>query len=98
MRCDKTFDNIQSFARVANLHRIQSVIWNDRLKLHGRGQNLRHAFSLEEDSRIRIYAIGEGMGDEMYDYAWIENAETGQDIWKMTYRDTEHAGGARKNR
>ena len=55
-------------------------------------------FSLEADTEIRIYALGEGESGDMYDYAWIEDAETGQDMWEMTYRATEHAGGARKNR
>jgi hypothetical protein len=34
----------------------------------------------------------------MYDYGWIENAETGETVWEMTYRKTTHAGGASKNR
>jgi hypothetical protein len=34
----------------------------------------------------------------MYDYAWIENSRTGRIVWEMTYRKTERAGGARKNR
>ncbi len=34
----------------------------------------------------------------MYDYGWIEDASTGKVVWEMTYRMTEHAGGARKNR
>ena len=55
-------------------------------------------FSLEANTEIRVYALGEGESGDMYDYAWIENAETGRAVWEMTYRATEHAGGARKNR
>ena len=55
-------------------------------------------FSLETETEIRIYAIGEGESGDMYDYAWIEDAKTGQQIWTMRHPDTEHAGGARKNR
>jgi hypothetical protein len=33
----------------------------------------------------------------MYDYAWIED-DRGRVVWEMTYRKTDHAGGARKNR
>ena len=58
----------------------------------------KQRFSLDEDSEIHIYAIGEGRDGRMYDYGWIENAETGRIVWEMTYRKTEHAGGARKNR
>jgi len=35
--------------------------------------------------------------DEMYDYGWIEN-KRGKIVWLMEYADTQHAGGARKNR
>jgi hypothetical protein len=38
------------------------------------------------------------MGNEMCDYAWIENARTGGTIWRMVYGETMHAGGADKNR
>ena len=55
-------------------------------------------FSLQTDTEIRVYALGEGESGDMYDYAWIEDAETGRAVWEMTYRATEHAGGARKNR
>jgi hypothetical protein len=34
----------------------------------------------------------------MADYGWIEEAKTGRRVWEMTYRSTEHAGGASKNR
>lgn len=59
--------------------------------------NLVVSFSLDESANIQIYAIGEGDKDEMYDYAWIEN-ESGKTVWKMKYRQTKHAGGAKKNR
>jgi hypothetical protein len=55
-------------------------------------------FSLDRDKDIRIYALGEGDRDEMYDYAWIEDYNTGRTVWKMRYRDTRKAGGAAKNR
>lgn len=56
------------------------------------------SFTLDIDSEIGIYAIGEGSDGRMYDYGWIEDAETHRVVWEMTYRKTEHAGGARKNR
>lgn len=58
----------------------------------------RERFALDMDSEVRIYALGEGMRGEMYDYGWIEDDNTGQVVWEMTYRKTDHAGGARKNR
>ncbi len=58
----------------------------------------RSTFKLEQDSWVHIYAMGEGLHNEMYDYAWIEDARGGRIVWEMTYRMTRNAGGARKNR
>ncbi len=66
-----------------------------RMGDNARGQR---RFTLERDADLRIYALGEGNEGEMYDHAWMEEAETGRAVWEMTYRSTEHAGGARKNR
>jgi hypothetical protein len=55
-------------------------------------------FSLGAESRVRVAALGEGTGGEMHDYGWIEDVRTGRRVWEMTYRTTEHAGGAAKNR
>jgi hypothetical protein len=61
-------------------------------------ENRRSRFTLREDGHVHIYALGEGSDGEMYDYCWIENWNTGRVVWEMTYRKTERAGGARKNR
>jgi hypothetical protein len=62
------------------------------------GRHYQERFELTKPEQIRIYAIGEGDWDEMYDYGWIKNADTGETIWEMTYQKTTSAGGARKNR
>lgn len=54
-------------------------------------------FDLDKNSNIRILAIGEGRGNEMFDYGWIENNK-GKVVWEMQYRKTRHAGGAKKNK
>jgi len=56
------------------------------------------SFTLDKDSKIRIYALGEGSGGDMDDLGWIKNRETGKIVWEMTYRNTDAAGGASKNR
>jgi len=61
-------------------------------------EQVRKSFSLDRETDIHIYAIGEGTGGEMVDYGWIEDAKSGRRVWEMTYRVTEHAGGATKNR
>ncbi len=61
-------------------------------------ENIHETFSLTEAGKIRIYALGEGSRGRMYDYGWIEDKRSGKVIWEMSYRITEHAGGARKNR
>lgn len=55
-------------------------------------------FALRGDTEVRILALGEGSGGEMYDYAWLTDLATGRTLWTMTYDRTERAGGAEKNR
>ncbi|HMD13884.1 MAG TPA: hypothetical protein VKI62_04615, partial [Bacteroidota bacterium] len=64
----------------------------------GNNANSTKPFSLNKPEHIRIYAIGEGQNKTMYDYGWIEDANTGTVVWEMTYSMTFHAGGGRKNR
>jgi hypothetical protein len=58
----------------------------------------RTTFTLDSDTDVRVYAIGEGSGGRLVDAGWIEDRKTGRVVWEMTYRMTEHAGGAAKNR
>jgi len=67
------------------------------IKKVGDDAQLSKSFTLNENSKIRIVAIGEGRGGEMFDYGWIENNE-GKTVWKMKYNETIYAGGAKKNR
>ncbi len=61
--------------------------------------DLRKDFRLDEDTVVRIIAVGEGIEDaEMVDYGWIVSKDTGETVWEMTYHKTRHAGGAEKNR
>ena len=58
----------------------------------------RKSFRLRERTRVRIIAIGEGSRSRMNDYGWIKDNDSGETVWEMKYRRTEHAGGATKNR
>src|SRR6267143_1342487 len=55
-------------------------------------------FALRRPMNVHIYALGEGTRDKMSDYAWIVDEEQHKRVWSMRYEDTEHAGGAEKNR
>ena len=55
-------------------------------------------FTLDQPTQVTIIALGEGQEGRMFDYGWIKSMETGQIVWEMEYRNTNHAGGARKNR
>ncbi len=57
-------------------------------------------FSLSEDCNLEVYAIGEfaGSAESMVDGGWIIDAKTHERIWEMTEDNTDHAGGAVKNR
>ncbi|GAB4333953.1 MAG: hypothetical protein Kow0037_12360 [Calditrichia bacterium] len=64
----------------------------------GDSRHIQERFVLEQPTQVRVLAIGEGDWDEMYDYGWIENSQTGEIVWEMTYKKSRWAGGARKNR
>jgi len=70
------------------------------VSLTGIGDNASPSagFTLRRPLDVRVYAIGEGMNDEMVDYAWIVDATHHARVWTMRYEDTEPAGGADKNR
>ncbi len=55
-------------------------------------------FDVAQNRRLRIFALGEGQGGQMYDYGWIESSGTGKIVWEMKEPETTHAGGAGKNR
>ncbi len=61
-------------------------------------EHIRKRFTLRTETELRVYAIGEGEWEEMYDYGWIEDIDRDEVVWKMTYEKTRWAGGARKNR
>ena len=61
-------------------------------------EHARKTFELDKARKVRVYAIGEGSWDGMYDYGWIEDSETREVVWIMQYDETRWGGGARKNR
>jgi len=64
----------------------------------GDHEHKTQTFTIEKSGEYRVYAIGEGDEDEMFDTGWIKNMDSGQIIWEFTYRKSTHAGGASKNR
>ena len=64
----------------------------------GNSAELVESFELAQPTKVRVYALGEGMGASMYDYGWVQRRSDGQIVWEMTYRKTRAAGGAEKNR
>jgi hypothetical protein len=64
----------------------------------GDNEEERVSFKLQRESKVRVIALGEGTSGEMNDGAWIEDRNTGRTVWEQTYRATDHAGGAEKNR
>ncbi len=89
--------NVSSYFKTIDLN---EPVGNMLANLTGLGDDEEavQSFSLSGTTEIRIIAIGEGLSGTMYDYGWIENEDTGEIIWEMTYRKTGHAGGADKNR
>lgn len=69
-----------------------------RITRVGDHERIRERFELEAETEVEIYAVGEGTGGDMYDYGSIRDRDNRRTVWEMDYRDTEHAGGASKNR
>ncbi len=68
-----------------------------RLAPVGNDYELARAFRLSEETPLAVYALGEIIRDDRYDYGWITDAD-GAIVWEMTRENTEPAGGADKNR
>jgi len=60
-------------------------------------EHARTTFRLDAETKVRIYALGEGRSGEMFDYGRIEDSN-GRTVWAMKFDETEPAGGAEKNR
>jgi hypothetical protein len=64
----------------------------------GSDADLSRRFRVTTTTKFHLVALGEGTEEPLSDRGWIEDARSGKVIWKVRYRDTQHAGGARKNR
>ena len=60
-------------------------------------ERLDRDFELDRDTKVRIFAIGEGVRGDMADLGWIKDLDRNKVVWEMTYRTSDHAGGADKN-
>jgi len=68
------------------------------LRATSKQQLQQTGFSLSAPTEIEVYAIGEARPDGDFDTGWIINADTRQKIWKLTWTESDPAGGAEKNR
>lgn len=64
----------------------------------GSDSNLESPFTMKQDGKVHLRALGEYSGGEFYDRAWITDAASGKRVWTMTGANTMAAGGAAKNR
>ena len=70
-----------------------------RMPGHGNNSNLTlNNGPFHDETKVRIYALGEAIGKKMVDYGWLINTKTNDTIWKMTYNNTRFAGGDPRNR
>ena len=59
---------------------------------------LQAGFVLERPTELELYATGEARENAEFDSGWIVNADTRETVWKLSWRESAPAGGARKNR
>jgi hypothetical protein len=64
------------------------------------GNDRREAkeFVLDETGDVFVQAVGEITLNNRYDYGWIEDVNSGERVWEMTFENTISAGGAGRNR
>lgn len=55
-------------------------------------------FTLNKQTTVTIYAIGEGSRGELLDFGLIRKSDEKRIRWRMKYENTRHAGGASRNR
>jgi len=60
-------------------------------------ENLEAGFSLKDNTKIRVYSIGEIRNNSSYDIAWITNVNTNKIAWKASRENSSFAGGGSKN-
>ncbi|MBN4071053.1 hypothetical protein JYT72_00955 [Crocinitomix catalasitica] len=58
---------------------------------------IRHSNRINEEIEVLIYCLGEAIDSTLVDYGWIQN-ERGETVWKMTFENSEYAGGDNRNR
>ncbi len=89
-------DDINQVADFTDTYKEPVVIQINKV----RNRQYKHkGFTLKKESDLHIIALGEyGYNDEFVDYGWIENVDENEIVWEMTEDNTEHAGGAAKNR
>ncbi len=69
-----------------------------RLAPLGNDQDVQRTFTLDASTPLRIYAVGEILLTDRFDYGWITDDRADDLVWEMTRSNTEPAGGSRKNR
>ena len=55
-------------------------------------------FALRAPASVRVVCHGEAYSDGVYDGGWIEDVDTGTQVWRFDGADARAAGGAAKNR
>ena len=68
-----------------------------RLDRLGNNRTVSATLEMPEAGVVRVYAIGELIPSQRFDYGWI-TAEDGSVLWEMTRANTHPAGGSQKNR
>ena len=67
----------------------------------GNNEHVEHLFAVNQATGVDVLAVGQLARDPsrpLEDYAWIEQAETGEIVWQLTGANSEPAGGFDANR
>lgn len=92
---------VDNKANISSYDFHEEELKNTFIDLTGLGDNeyATKGFVLKKATDIRIKALGEGYrSDDLVDYGWIIDADSRRKVWVMDEYNTDHAGGASKNR
>ncbi len=95
---ERLFEAYSQLFAQAGIGEISGLRQIARIEQVGNREDRTEEFALDEESVLRVYASGEVLPWERYDYGWIEDAESGDTVWEMTEANSEHAGGIASNR
>ena len=90
---DEVYSNAEVLQQQRDIQSRAVVAINDLTSSDSREKR----FTLSRPGEFQIYAVGEVLDNQVYDYGWILEEDRRQKVWEMSSDKSVYAGGANKN-